>query len=106
MARELWWASLNQQSPRYRDWYGILEDDRVPLLSPWSASARLGEETCDVYALDWQNLDEGQSERLLDFLAKKFVANKEEIVKDFDRDGFMPIRATDVTVFYDMRAFL
>ena len=104
--RELWWASLNQQSPRYRDWYGILEDDRVPLLSPFSASAKLGEEICEVYALDWQNLDEAQSTRLLDFLAHKFNASQDEIAKDLDRDGHMPIRAADVTVCYDMRAFL
>jgi hypothetical protein len=106
MARELWWASLNQQSPRYADWLKILGDDRVPLLSPWSAQAKLGDETTEVYALDWQNLDGDASQRLLEFVAAKFCVATEEIEKDLDRDGHFPIRAQDVTVFYDVRAFL
>ncbi len=104
--RKLWWASLNSSSPRYADWKAILGTDSVPLLSPGSAEAQLGEETCEVYALDWQNLDGEQSQRLIDFLSKKFSADPKEIESDLDRDGHMPIRAADVTVCYDMRAFL
>jgi len=106
MARELWWASLNHSSPRYADWFAILGQDRVPLLSPWTAKAKLGEETCEVYALDWQNLEGDASQRLLEFIAKKFGVGTEVIEADLDRDGHFPIREQDVTIFYDIRAFL
>lgn len=106
MPRELWWASLNESSPRYADWFQILGTNRIPLLSCWSAEAKLGEETCEVYGLDWQALDQEQSDRLLGFLSKKFNADPKEIEGDLDRDGYMPIRASDVTVCYDLRAFL
>lgn len=106
-ANSLWWASLDHSSPRYRDWYGILNDDRVPLLSPFSTHAQLGEEKdVEVYGLDWQNLDGEQSDRLLNFIAHKFGVTQEEVAKDLDRDGLFPIRAADVTVFYSLRAFL
>lgn len=106
MARELWWASLNKESPRYADWFKILGTDHVPLLSPWAAKANLGGETTEVYALDWQNLDGDASQRLLEFVANKFGVGTEVIEADLDRDGHFPIREQDVTVFYDMRAFL
>jgi hypothetical protein len=106
MARELWWASLNKQSPRYAEWLKILETDRVSLLSPWPAQAKLGDETTDVYALDWQDLDGEQSQRLLEVVAAKFGVETKEVEADLDRDGHFPIRAQDVTVFYDVRAFL
>ena len=106
MARELWWATLNQSSPRYADWRKILGEDRVPLLSPWAAQAKLGEETTHVYALDWHDLDGDASQRLLEFVAAKFGVATEVIEADLNRDGHFPIREQDVTVFYDMRAFL
>lgn len=103
---ELWEAKLNGSSPRYADWKAILGTDKVPLLSPQTAETKLGEETCAVYLMDWQNLDEEASNRLLDFLAKKFNADREVIAADLDETGYFPIREADVTVFYDMRAFL
>jgi hypothetical protein len=104
---KLWWAKLNTSSPRYREWYGILDSDDVPLIQPQSTLADLGpEKDVEIYALDWQNLDEGQSERLLTCLSRKFGADSEVIQHDLDRDGHLPIRAADVTVFYDARAFL
>ena len=103
--RELWWATLDSHSPRYADWLRILGTDKVPLLSLGSGQTKLGEETEEVYLLNWPGLDEGQKSRLLDFLAKKFSANLDEIRSDLDKNGF-PIRASDVTVCFDMRAFL
>lgn len=105
MARELWWASLNTGSPRYADWHGILDSDRVPLKSPGSGQTRLGEEVTEVYLLDLAALDEPAKERLCDFLAKKFNATAAQARAGIEQDG-MPIRAEDVTVCFDMRAFL
>ena len=103
---ELWWASLNHSSPRYKDWFTILGTDKVQLLTPKTGKTKLGEEESAVYLLDWQHLDEGQSERLLDFLAKKFGADKSAIQYDLDKTGHFPISESDVTVFYSIRAFL
>lgn len=103
---KLWEASLNKQSPRYADWLHILGTDRVTLLSPKTAKTQLGEEACEVYLLDWQDMDEEQSRRLLDFLAKKFGVEASAIEKDLDATGHFPIREADVTIFYSMRAFL
>ena len=106
MTRELWWASLDKSSPRYADWRAILGTDKVSLVSPWSAQAKLGDETCEVYLLDWQDLDGEASQRLLDFLAAKFCVETKVIEEDLDKDGHFPIRATDVYVCFDMRAFI
>jgi len=103
---ELWWASLNQSSPRYRDWFSILGTDKVPLLSPHTGKTKLGEEEANVYLLDWQHLDQEQSDRLLAFLANKFAVDASVIESDLDETGHFPIREADVTVFYSMRAFL
>jgi len=104
--RELWWARLDSNSPRYADWKRILGTDKVPLLSPGSGQTKLGEETAEVYLLNWPGLDTEQQSRLLDFLAKKFDSPIEPIKADLDRDGHFPIRAADVSVAFDMRAFL
>jgi len=104
--RELWYASLDKSSPRYADWFHVLGTDRVPLRSPSSGRSKLGEETAEVYLLDWPNLDKQQKSRLLGFLAKKFSADQKEIQADLDRDGHFPIRAADVYVCFDMRAFI
>lgn len=102
----LWWARLSTTSPRYADWRKILDSEEVPLLSPGSHSAKLGEETTEVYLLDWQSLDGEASERLLEFLANKFGVETKVIEADLDRDGHFPIRAEDVTISFDVRAFL
>jgi len=104
--RDLCWASLDKTSPRYADWFHILGTDRVPLRSPGSGQSKLGEETAEVYLLDWPNLDEQQKSRLLSLLAKKFSADPKEIQADLDRDGHFPIRAADVYVCFDIRAFI
>jgi hypothetical protein len=103
--RELWWARLNQSSPRYADWLHCLGSDKVPLKSPGSGQTQLGGERADVHLLDWPALEESAKERLMAFLAKKFQADPKEVRAELDKNG-MPIRAEDVTVVFDMRAFL
>lgn len=103
--RKLWWAKLNSHSPRYQDWLRILGSDEVPLKSPGSSQTRLGEESDEVHLLDWENLSEPVKERLVAFLATKFKALNTEVRAELEKNG-MPIRASDVTVFYDVRAFL
>jgi len=106
MARELWTATLDSSSPRYADWRKILGSDKVPLVSPASVQAKLGDETCEVYLLDWQGLNGVASQRLLKFLAAKFCVEMKVIEEDLDRDGHFPIRATDVFVSFSLAAFI
>jgi hypothetical protein len=103
---EMWSATLNPASPRYADWKAILDSDHVTLLSPMPGKTKLGDEECEVYLLDWQDLDEEASLRLLNFVAKKFNASVDEISADLDRDGHFPIRASDVIVSMSLRMFL
>lgn len=104
---KLWWATLNPRSPRYQEWVRILgmENAEVPLDSPREFTAQLGEEKVGVYRLKVTALSNEQVARLVGFLALKFDASAEEIMKDLSASG-MPIRAADVIVSYSIRAFL
>jgi hypothetical protein len=106
MSRELWWARLTSTSPRYADWFGILGTDKVPLRSPGEGETEfIGEGKVQAYVLNLDKLSEEQFERLITFVAKKFRADREIVRKEVQRDGF-PIRAEDVTISYDIRAFI
>lgn len=104
--RRLWWARLAASSPRYADWYAILESDEVPLTSAGVVAATLlGEGREEVYLLDLEQLNEQQSERLVAALAKKFRASADEVRDGILQDG-MPIRAADVYLAFDARAIV
>jgi len=106
MARELWWARLGSSSPRYKDWFQILGTDKVPLLHPGDAECNfIGEGAVYAHRLALDQLDEHQLNRLIAFVAKKFGADEGTVRTEVLRDGF-PVRSEDVTIFYDMRAFL
>ena len=59
MDRKLWWARLASDSPRYQEWREILGSDDVPLISPASGQAQLGEETDEIHLLDVKQLSPG-----------------------------------------------
>lgn len=104
--RRLWWATLYSGSPRYADWHAILGTDDVPLLYPGSGTTELiGEGKHEVYLLDLSALSEQQMDRLVAFVAKKFRAGQEEVRDGIMREGF-PVRAADVTVCFDIGAFI
>jgi hypothetical protein len=103
---DLWRATLNPHSPRYQEWRGILGDEKVPLVTPMAITAVLGQEKDEVYLLDWQNLDCEASERLLDFVCKRFGANPEEVALQLDKDGHFPIRTSDVIISFSESAFI
>lgn len=103
--RRLWWATLFSGSPRYTDWRRILGSDDVPLMSAGSGNATLGNESVEVYLLDLSQLSPEQFDRLVMFVANKFRATPAEMRDGIMQEGF-PIRAADVTVAFDMRAFL
>jgi len=108
MSNRLWTATLNRSSPRYATWSRILGSDEVPLRSPRSQMAILGEaeEHAEVYLLDALHLAPGQRERLEAWIAKKYGVSIAEARAETEAKGHFPIRAEDVDVAYDMRAFV
>lgn len=105
-ATRLWSATLNPSSPRYLDWRKVFTSDSVPVLSPFPVKAILGNEEGLVYALDWDAMDGDTSERLIDFIAKKFNTTKKEVERQINDDGVFPIRESDVIVSYSLKSFI
>lgn len=106
MAVELWDAILNPRGPNYEHWHAILGDRHVPLTSSASMKAELGaEKDVEVYMLDLRALSLSERARLLSIVAKRFGVTVAEVEAEITARGF-PIRAADVIVSYDMRAFV
>ena len=103
---QLWKATLNPSSPRYLEWRKIFESDDIPLINPLVFEAILGNERDKSHLLDWHNIIGDESDRLLDYFAKKYKVRTEELEKEFDNTGHIPIRASDVIISYSVRAFI
>jgi len=106
MNQKLWRAQLNPKSPRYLEWRKIFESDEIPLVTPSAFDAQLGNETDSIHLLDWFEIVSETSDRMLEYFAAKFGTTIEEVEKEFDETGHIPIRASDVIVSYDVRAFI
>lgn len=106
MTVELYSAILNPRGPNYQTWHDIFGSDRVPLKSPHSGLTQLGpEKDVEVYLLDLRALTLGQRARLLNSIAQRFRTPVYEVEAEIARSGF-PIRAADVIVSFDARAFV
>jgi hypothetical protein len=105
-SHQLWKATLNSSSPRYREWRKIFNSDDIPLIGPGTFSAKLGTETDFVHLLDWHQIVGEESDRMLEYFSKKFKTPIDQVEKEFDETGHVPIRASDVVVSYSLRAFL
>ena len=108
MRTELWNAKLNPSSPRYLDWRRIFDTDDIPLTSPFPFKTKLGDlpDLEMVYLLNWLEIDEPASDRLIDFVAVKFNVPHVEVEDQLNMDGVFPIRQADVLVSFSLRAFL
>ncbi len=104
---QLYSAILNPSGPNYIDWQSIFGvGSKVPLKSPRSSYAQIGiENNVEVYMLDLEALTLGQRARLLSALSRRFKTPIYEVEKEIATTGF-PIRAVDVIVTYDTRAFV
>lgn len=99
-------AVLHPQSPRYDDWLRVLRQDEVPLKSPRSFFANLGEEAdVEVYSLNVEGLTTEQRSRLVNWVSEKFGVAPAMVNEQLEGIGF-PVRAVDVTIAMEMRAFL
>ncbi len=105
MPRELWWATLNERSERYSIWRHVLGSDKVPLASPASARASLAGVETEVYPLDLKALKPDQIVRLQTWVSERFKVSMDEAAGELLQNGF-PIRAEDVIVAFDLRAFI
>lgn len=105
MTTELWNATLNPNGPNYERLKDIFPS-RIPLKSCTPVKATLGEEKdVPVYLLDFRAMPIGHRARLFGMVAAKFGVPVYEVEKTAATEGF-PIREADVTVSYDMRAFV
>ena len=103
---ELWHAFLHPDGPNYEHWHKVLGMTRVPLTSSKPIKAELGpEKDVEVYLLDLKAMTLRQRSNLLGFFAQKFGVPVYEVEAQFQKDG-CPIRAADVIVSHDMRAFV
>jgi hypothetical protein len=106
MTVELYRAVLDPSGPNFATWREILGGDQVPLKSPGEVKAQLeGEGQREVYLLDVAALTLSQRARLWAAVAKKFGVPIYEAEAEINKKGF-PIRAVDVIVSFDMRAFV
>jgi hypothetical protein len=105
VSRKLWTATLLTSSPRYQDWHAILGSDEVPITNPKPFAVQLGPELTEGYSLDLARLDRMQVQRLLAFIVDRFGTKPREAQRVLESDGF-PVRAADVTVCFELRAFL
>jgi hypothetical protein len=102
---ELFSAHLRTSSENYVSWSSVFPTGSVPLKSARSYLVNLGEEkSVEVYDLNLQAMTLRQRARLLSFLAQKFGEPVYAVEAEIERKGF-PIRASDVVVTIDVRAF-
>lgn len=102
---ELWSATLDPNSPRYKQWSEILGSEIVPLKSPTAFRTKLGDEPDEVYALDLKAFTPQQTDRLVAFIRNKFGAEEDEVREELRVRGF-PIREADVILAFSLRAFI
>lgn len=106
MSAEVWSAILNPDGPNYATWRETLGAEKVPLKSCHPTHATLGTETdVEVYMLDLGAMTLGQRARLVSRIATTFKVTCAEVEAELAKTGF-PIRAVDVIVAIDMRAFI
>lgn len=103
---ELFSAILRPSTPHYETWLKVLDSNQVPLKSPQSVKADLGDEkNVEVYLVNLAAMTLKQRARLLGFLSRKFGVPIYEVEKEIAEKGF-PIRAEDVIVSISMRAIV
>jgi hypothetical protein len=103
---ELFSAILNPSGPNFEEWNQVLGSHRVPLESPELKRATLGEEVdVEVYMVNLKCLTLRQRAKLMYVIATKAQVPVYQVEAEIFRMG-LPIRAADVIVSFNMRAFV
>lgn len=92
MARFHHWAYLNEEG---KELFGqVFPDGEVPVISMIASGATIGGKPQAIFKVDVKQLSEEQLDTLLEVLSRKFGAPKKLIRKQFEKDGFIPLRAS------------
>jgi hypothetical protein len=103
---ELFSAILNPRGPNYETWQKVLGSETVPLQSPHSVRADIGEEkNVEVYLLNLAAMPLNQRAAVLGFISRSFGVPVFKVEQEIAERGF-PIRAADVIVSISMRAIV
>jgi hypothetical protein len=91
------WVHLNEEGKRL--FGSVFPDGIVPVQIMLSQDATLqGQNGIQrVYKVDWEQLSNEQREEILEILSQKFGAPKGTIRSQFEKDGFIPLRAQYVS---------
>lgn len=101
-------ATIRPESPPYRDWLRVFGTDQVPIMLPYPVRGSApGVESAEFYKLHVPSLTPDQRSRLVEFIAERFgeLPSTVEALMDDPEHG-VPIKAEDVLVSVDARAFL
>jgi len=87
------WVHLNEEGQK--QFGSVFPNGIVPVrrpLFPQNATLQGQSGVQRVYEVDWQQLSSEQKEGILDILSQRFGAPKDVIRKQFEKDGFIPLR--------------
>ncbi len=102
----LYSAILDPSGPNFEEWNTVLASHRVPLESPETRLLSLdGEKDVEVYMIALKALTLRQRANLSAQIARKSRQTIDDVENVLAIYG-MPIRAADVIVSFDMRAFV
>lgn len=101
-------ATIKRECPRYQDWLEVFGTDTIQITMPLPCQGSVpGVAAAEFYKLYVPSLTAEQRARLMAFLAGKF-GEPPSIVEALidDPEHGVPIKADDVSVAVDARAFL
>jgi hypothetical protein len=101
-----WKARLNPSSPRYREWRKIFNGDEIQLINNIAYEASLNGQRDTIFLINWFEVMGTEADRMVAYFAEKNNESIEKTEKDLDHDGSVAIRAIDVLITYDSKAFI
>lgn len=86
------WVHLNTEGMNI---YGLIfPDGIVPVKVMLPNPAKLGGQPHKMFKVDVAQLSQDQLRQLLELMSRKFHAPKDEIGRQIETDGFIPLRAS------------
>jgi hypothetical protein len=108
MEQNWWEARLRPEGPNYAKWKLILGDlaDQIPLISPLPMEAILGDETLEIYLIDWQELGSDASQYIIEIVMNQLGLSEIDANKYMDIRGSYPIRTVDVEITSKIQSWI
>lgn len=97
MAKFHHWVHLNEEGKKL--FGSVFPNGIIPVkvMFPQSATLEGQSDIQRVYKVDWGQLSIEQQNAILEILSKRFGAPKHTIKKQFEKDGFIPLRSQYVS---------